>query len=38
MLANTDGRYLVIKPSSPARDASVTVVLNWLRQLDGKNP
>jgi Tol biopolymer transport system component len=33
-----DGRYLVIKPSSPARDTSVTVVLNWLRQLDKENP
>jgi serine/threonine-protein kinase len=33
-----DGRYLVIKPTTKVRDASVTVVLNWFRQFDGKNP
>jgi len=33
-----DGRYLVIKPASEARDPGVTVVLNWFRQLDGENP
>jgi Tol biopolymer transport system component len=32
-----DERSLVIKPASVARDPSVTVVLNGLRQLDGKN-
>jgi hypothetical protein len=33
-----DGRLLVIKPASEARAASLTVVLNGFRQLDGKNP
>ena len=33
-----DGRVLVIKPAEKAREASVTVVLNGFRQLDGKNP
>jgi hypothetical protein len=33
-----DGRYLVIKRAVEARDASVTVVLNWFRQLDRENP
>jgi Tol biopolymer transport system component len=32
-----DGRALAIKPVSEARDAGVTVVLNWLRQLGGEN-
>jgi dipeptidyl aminopeptidase/acylaminoacyl peptidase len=33
-----DGRYLVIKPASEARTASVTVVLNQFRQLGGESP
>jgi WD40 repeat protein len=33
-----DGRALLIKPASEARDARVTVVLNGLRQLDGESP
>jgi Tol biopolymer transport system component len=33
-----DGRILVIKRASEARDAGVTVILNRVRQLDGKNP
>ncbi|NIP95259.1 MAG: hypothetical protein GWO24_18165, partial [Akkermansiaceae bacterium] len=26
-----DGRFLVIKPTTKRRDASVTVILNWFR-------
>ena len=33
-----DGRFLVIMRAESARDASMTVVLNQLRQLDGKRP
>jgi Tol biopolymer transport system component len=31
-----DGRFLAIKPASEARDAAVTVVLNWFRQRHGE--
>jgi hypothetical protein len=33
-----DGRVLVIRPAAEVSDASVTVVLNGLRQLDGEKP